>query len=109
MSACAIAAYARCTNSRFSCAPIAPAPSVRILTMRSDQGGVKQSAASNATPPAPKPLVRVPLSFTEEYPDGSLLATETFINIGLLTGGVRSAVEALLRRHGVTSFGAFNV
>ena len=68
--------------------------------MRSGASRVK------ASPPRNEPLVRVPDSFGAEFPDGSALATEAFLNIGLLTGGVRSAVEGLLRRHSVTSFGA---
>lgn len=57
----------------------------------------------------PEPLVRVPDAFDAEFPDASRLATETFINIGMLTGGVQSAVEALAADEGLPSMAAFNV
>jgi len=51
----------------------------------------------------------VPEAFDTEYPDASRLATETFINIGMLTGGVQSAVEAIVAAEGLPSMAAFNV
>jgi DNA-binding MarR family transcriptional regulator len=56
----------------------------------------------------PRPAVRVPPSFDDEFPSGSRRATETFLNIGLLVGGVRSAVEALVNEAGLPSMAAFN-
>ena len=52
---------------------------------------------------------RVPDGFADEFPDGSALATEVFLNLGVLSGGIRSAAEGLLRSHGITSMAAFNV
>ena len=60
-------------------------------------------------PKAPEPFVRVPPEFANDFPDGDRLATEVFLNIGMLTGGVRAAVTQLLAREGLTSMGAFNV
>ena len=51
----------------------------------------------------------MPPGFEAEFPDGSALATEAFLNVGVLTGGVRSAVEGILRGEGITSLAAFNV
>ena len=59
-------------------------------------------------PSRPPPAVRVPLSFDQEFPSASRRATETFLNIGLLVGGVRSAVEAMVRSAGLPSMAAFN-
>jgi DNA-binding MarR family transcriptional regulator len=56
-----------------------------------------------------EPFLRVPAEFEDEFPDGSALATELFLNLGMLVGGVRSAVEDHLRARGVTSMAAFNV
>jgi DNA-binding MarR family transcriptional regulator len=56
-----------------------------------------------------EPLVRVPEAFDAEFPDGSRLATETFLNIGMLTGAVQSAVETLVATEGLPSMAAFNV
>ena len=53
--------------------------------------------------------MRVPETFDAEFPDGNRLATETFINIGMLTGGVQSAVETLVASEGLPSMAAFNV
>ena len=39
-------------------------------------------------PSRPAPAVVVPASFDEEFPTGSRRATETFLNVGLLVGGV---------------------
>src|ERR1044072_578818 len=57
----------------------------------------------------PEPIIRVPEAFDAEFPEGSRLATETFLNIGMLTGAVRSAVEILVAREGLPSMPAFNV
>ena len=56
-----------------------------------------------------EPLVRLPDGFEDEFPDASALATEVFLNLGVLSGGIRGAVEAFLRSHGITSLAAFNV
>ena len=60
-------------------------------------------------PKAPSPIVQVPAAFDDEFPDGNRLATEVFLNIGVLSGSVRASVAQLLAREGVTSMGAFNV
>jgi DNA-binding MarR family transcriptional regulator len=57
----------------------------------------------------PQPIIRVPERFAEEFPDCSALATEAFLNVGMLTGGVRAEIESLLAQHGITSAAAFNV
>lgn len=57
----------------------------------------------------PLPAVRVPESFDAEFPTASRLATETFLNIGLLVGAVRAAVEDLVAEEGLPSMAAFNV
>ena len=59
--------------------------------------------------PAVEPALRVPGSFDAEFPSASRRATETFLNIGLLTGAVRSVVEAIVVADGVPSMAAFNV
>jgi len=59
--------------------------------------------------PRPEPLVRVPDTFDAEFPDASRRATETFLNIGILAGTVRSAVEVVVAAEGVPSMAAFNV
>lgn len=59
--------------------------------------------------PSREPLVRVPEAFDAEFPGASRRATETFINIGVLAGTVRSAVEAVVAAEGVPSMAAFNV
>ena len=51
----------------------------------------------------------MPASFEAEYPDGDRLATEVFLNLGVLTGAVRSAVEGILAESGLPSMAAFNV
>src|SRR6476620_1162992 len=58
--------------------------------------------------PRPSPAVQVPPAFDDEFPDASRRATETFLNIGLLVGGVRSAVEALVAEERLPSMAAFN-
>jgi DNA-binding MarR family transcriptional regulator len=57
----------------------------------------------------PEPFVRVPGSFDDEFPDCSRLATETFLNIGVLVGTVQAAVEKLVVQEGLPSAAAFNV
>src|SRR3954451_22606411 len=56
-----------------------------------------------------KPAVRVPAEFDEEYPSASRQATETFLNMGLLVGAVRGAVETLATSEGLPSMACFNV
>jgi DNA-binding MarR family transcriptional regulator len=53
--------------------------------------------------------VRVPVAFDDEFPTASRRATETFLNLGLLVGAVRGAVEALVLAEGVPSMAGFNV
>lgn len=57
----------------------------------------------------PEPAVRVPPSFEGDFPTASALATEAFLNVGLLTGGVREAFEQLIFEAGLPSMAAFNV
>ena len=61
------------------------------------------------TPSAVNPLVRIPLGFEAEFPGASAVATEAFLNVGVLTGAVRSAVERLVTEAGSPSMAAFNV
>ena len=56
-----------------------------------------------------EPAVRVPPEFEDEFPSGSALATEAFLNVGLLTGGVRNAFEQMILDAGLPSMAAFNV
>lgn len=56
-----------------------------------------------------QPLVVLPPGFEDEFPDASALATECFLNVGLLTGGVQGATERLLQELGLHSLSAFNV
>ena len=62
-----------------------------------------------ASSPQDYPVVRVPEAFDAEFPDCSRLATETFLNIGLLVGAVQAAVERLVGAQGLPSDAAFNV
>ena len=55
-----------------------------------------------------EPALRVPESFDAEFPGASRRATETFINMGLLVGAVRSAVELIVAKEGLPSMAAFN-
>ena len=59
--------------------------------------------------PRRAPAARVPESFDAEFPTASRRATEAFLNIGLLAGAVRGAVEAIVTAEGVPSMAAFNV
>lgn len=59
--------------------------------------------------PRPQLVVQVPDSFDEEFPDASRLATETFLNIGILVGTVQAVVDKLVAREGLPSAAAFNV
>lgn len=56
-----------------------------------------------------EPAVRVPASFDDEFPAASRRATEAFLNIGLLVGAVRAAVETMVVGEGLPSMAAFNV
>jgi DNA-binding MarR family transcriptional regulator len=58
---------------------------------------------------APEPIIRVPEGFDQEFPEASRLATEVFINIGVLVGAVQSCVDRLLAAEGLPSAAAFNV
>jgi DNA-binding MarR family transcriptional regulator len=53
--------------------------------------------------------VRVPPDFETEYPSASRRATETFLNLGMLVGAVRTAVEELVDPAGLPSMAGFNV
>jgi DNA-binding MarR family transcriptional regulator len=55
------------------------------------------------------PAVRIPPAFEDEFPTASAVATEAFLNVGLLTGGVRNAFEELIFEAGLPSMAAFNV
>ncbi|HET6874106.1 MAG TPA: helix-turn-helix domain-containing protein, partial [Acidimicrobiales bacterium] len=57
----------------------------------------------------PEPIVQVPSGFDEEFPDASRLATETFLNVGILVGTVQAVVDKLVTREGLPSAAAFNV
>jgi len=57
----------------------------------------------------PPPFVRVAPGFEDEFPDASPLATECFMNFGVVAGTVQAALTALFASHGVPSLGAFNV
>src|SRR5690242_21403426 len=52
----------------------------------------------------PEPFFRTPPGF-----EWDALATECFINYGLLAGGVLSALDALIKAAGAPSMAAFNV
>jgi DNA-binding MarR family transcriptional regulator len=58
---------------------------------------------------ANEPIIRVPVAFDDEFPAGSRLATETFINVGILVGAVQSAIEQMVAAEGLPSAAAFNV
>src|SRR5262245_20969280 len=58
---------------------------------------------------AAEPLIRVPPDFEDEFPDGSALATDAFLNPGVLVGGVQIVGKDMLTGHGLTSPAAFNV
>ena len=49
---------------------------------------------SRPRPQGLQPLIQVPKGFDDEFPDASRLATETFLNIGMLVGAVRPGVGA---------------
>jgi DNA-binding MarR family transcriptional regulator len=56
-----------------------------------------------------EPLIVIPDSFEAEFPDASRAATAAFLNVGVLAGAVRAAVEALVAQEGLPSMAAFNV
>ena len=56
-----------------------------------------------------EPIIRVPEGFDEEFPDASRLATEVFVNIGVLVGAVQSVVDRLVGSEGLPSAASFNV
>jgi DNA-binding MarR family transcriptional regulator len=58
--------------------------------------------------PSEGPLVRVHSDFEEEFPDGSALATECFLNLGRVALSMLSELDRLLDRFGVTSYTSFN-
>jgi DNA-binding MarR family transcriptional regulator len=64
---------------------------------------------SRAVRPPAEPWIRLSPGFEAEYPGCSHRATETFLNIGVLTGAVRSAIEAYVTSAGLPSSAAFNV
>ena len=55
------------------------------------------------------PFFRTPPGFEDEYPAATALATECFINYGLLSGGVIAAFQELVVEGGIPSAAAFNV
>ena len=55
------------------------------------------------------PIFRTPPGFEDEFPNATALATECFINYGLLSGGVVAAMQELVMAHGIPSMAAFNV
>ena len=59
--------------------------------------------------PSPEPFVQVPESFDAEFPGASRLATETFINIGMLVGAVQAMMDRLVVAEGLPSAAGFNV
>jgi DNA-binding MarR family transcriptional regulator len=56
----------------------------------------------------PEPMIRVDPDFEEQWPGSSALATEIAMNFGYLFERCTSYLEALVRRHGITSLPAFN-
>src|SRR4051794_16893698 len=56
-----------------------------------------------------QPLFRTPPNFEGEFPGATALATECFINYGLLSGGVIAAFQELVLAEGMPSTAAFNV
>lgn len=53
--------------------------------------------------------MRVPPDFEIEFPSASRKATEAFLNLGMLVGAVRAAVEGLVDEAGLPSMAGFNV
>lgn len=56
-----------------------------------------------------EPAVRVPDDFARDFPDASALATECFMNFGVVQAAAGDAFNALLDEHGVPSSAALNV
>ena len=54
------------------------------------------------------PLVRVHAAFDTEFPDGSGLATECFLNLGRVAVAMLAELGRLLDRFGVPSYTSFN-
>jgi DNA-binding MarR family transcriptional regulator len=54
------------------------------------------------------PLVRVHRDFEEEFPEGSALATECFLNLGRVAVGMLSELGRLLDGFGIPSYTSFN-
>ena len=54
------------------------------------------------------PLVRVHGDFDREFPDGSALATECFLNLGRVAMSMLSELDRLLDGFGVPSYTSFN-
>ncbi len=54
------------------------------------------------------PLVRVHGHFDREFPDGSALATECFLNLGRVAMSMLSELDRLLDGFGVPSYTSFN-
>jgi DNA-binding MarR family transcriptional regulator len=59
-------------------------------------------------PPSDGPLVRVHGQFEEEFPDGSALATECFLNLARVAVSMLSELSRLLDGFGVPSYTSFN-
>ncbi len=66
-------------------------------------------ASNTPSEPAAQPLIRIPVGFEGKFPGTSHRAVETFLNIGVLTGAVRGAIESFITSSGLPSNAAFNV
>ena len=54
-------------------------------------------------------MLRVTPELEDEFPGSSALATECFLNIGMLAGGVRAAVQQLIQAHGIQFFAQLSI
>jgi DNA-binding MarR family transcriptional regulator len=64
--------------------------------------------STNASARGDVPLVRVQSEFDVEFPDGSALATECFLNLGRVAMSMLAELTRLLDGFGVPSYTSFN-
>jgi DNA-binding MarR family transcriptional regulator len=64
--------------------------------------------STNRSTDGDRPLVRVHGDFDDEFPAGSALATECFLNLGRVAVSMLSELSRLLAGYGVPSYTSFN-
>jgi DNA-binding MarR family transcriptional regulator len=69
---------------------------------------VATSVERSEQPDGPEALVNVHQGFQEEFPDGSALSTECFLNLGRVATSMLRELDRLLDQFGVPSYSGFN-